>query len=195
MKKWLLVSLVLALVLSLSSCGEEKVENKIEEKVLDNTIIQEELDTVEQIEKEMEADIKDISEKVENWEMTEEEAQAAMMASMNNSETVQSQLELQKVQMPIMLKVIKENRKCLGDADNSDDVEKCMEEAKDLSKKLGVEELYGDDDLEDKDFTWGEEEKTQMLAEMDEAIESMDKMLPCIAAAEVMTDLMQCSVE
>ena len=193
MKKWLLVSLVLVLVLSLSSCGEEKIEDKIVEEI--TAQVQEEIDTVQQIEEEMEADIKDISEKLESWDMTSEEAQAAMLESMNSSETVQSQLDLQKVQMPIMLEVIKENRKCLGDADNAEDVEKCMNDAKGLSKQLGVEELYWDDELEDKDFSWGEEKRIQILAEMDEAIEGMEKMLPCIMEAKVMTDLMKCSVE
>ena len=199
MKKWLLVSLVLVLILSLSSCWEEKVEDKIMEEttaqIQEET--QEQIDAVQKIEEEMEADIKDISEKLESWDMTSEEAQAAMLDSMNSSETVQSQLELQKVQMPIMLEVIKENRKCLGDADDKDDVEDCMDEAKELAKKLKVEELYWeeDEDAGYEDFEWGEEDKKLMLAEMDIAIEQMENMLPCILEAEVMTDMMNCSID
>ena len=73
----------------------------------------------------MKDDIVDISEKVQEWEMTEEEAEKAMMDSLNNSETVQTQLEKSKEQMPKILEIIKFNKKCITEADSKSDAEKC----------------------------------------------------------------------
>jgi len=134
MKKILLISLMLVLSLFLVSCGEKKVEDKSVEKTTNSE--QKQIETSKKINEEMKDDIADISEKMKNGEMTEVDAEKAMMDSMNKSKTIQNQLEIQKEQMPKMLKVIKANRECFEDVDNKSDAEKCVDEAKKLSKKL-----------------------------------------------------------
>ena len=192
MKKILLISLMLVLSLSISSCDEEKIEDK---KVNDKEIILEdkEIEVAEKIKNEMKDGIKEISDKIASWEITSEDAEKLMIDSMNNSETVKSQLEIEQEQMPKMLQIIKANRECFDDVDNKSDADKCVEEAEELAKKLGVEEFYSEDEEYEED-EWIQEDKEEMLAEMDIYIKQMEQMLPCILDAEVMTDLMNCSV-
>lgn len=126
--------------------------------------------------------------------MTDEEAKKAMLDSMDNSKTMQGQLELQKKQMPKMLEVIKFNKKCFEDVDNQSDAEDCVAKSKKLSKKLGLDDFFTDDE-EDKEIEWNQDDKEATLAEMDDSIAQMEKMLPCIEKAKVLTDMMKCSTE
>ena len=191
MKKILLISLMLVLSLSLSSCGNEKAEEKIDNKVTNQE--EKQIEISEKINNEMKDGIKEISDKIASWEITSEDAEKLMIDSMNNSETVKSQLEIEQEQMPKMLQIIKANRECFDDVDNKSDADKCVEEAEELAKKLGVEEFYSEDEEYEED-EWIQEDKEEMLAEMDIYIKQMEQMLPCILDAEVMTDLMNCSV-
>ena len=116
-----------------------------------------------------------------------------MLNSMNNSKTVQSQLEITKEQTPKMIEWIKVNKECIEDSDSKSDAEKCMDESNELAKKLGLNDFYIEE--EDEDFDWNSEEKKLMLSDLNEGLEQMEKMLPCIEKAEVMTDLMQCGMD
>lgn len=184
MKKLLLSILMLTLSLSLISCNEEKNGNKEVNQE------QKQLEISQKINDEMKDEIEKISEKVKNGKMTNEEAEKAMIDSMNNSETVKTQLEISKEQTPKMIKWAKANMKCLEGADNKSDAEKCMKKSNDLAKKLGLDDFYMEKD--DEDFDWNESEKKEILIEMSDAINEMEWMLPCIEKAEVITDLMEC---
>ena len=61
---------------------------------------------------------------------------------MNNSKTVQSQLEITKEQTPKMIEWIKVNKECIEDSDSKSDAEKCMDESNELAKKLGLNDFY-----------------------------------------------------
>jgi len=58
-----------------------------------------------------------------------------MLDSINNSTTLNSQLEKQKEEMPKMLEILKFNLECLEDADNKSEVKKCSEKSEKLAKK------------------------------------------------------------
>ena len=68
--------------------------------------------------------------------MTEEEAEKAMLDSMNDSETIQTQLEKSKEEMPKVLEILKFNKQCLTKADSKSDAEKCEESSIELAKKI-----------------------------------------------------------
>jgi peptidoglycan hydrolase CwlO-like protein len=127
-----------------------------------------------------------------NPNMSEEDKQKAFMAIMNKSNSAQSMLEKQKQKMPKTLKVLKHDRACLAKADTTADMKKCEESSKKFAKKLGIydNEYYEDDGEE---IIWNEKEKKETLRGMDGAINRMEKMLPCIQNAKVMSDMMECS--
>ncbi len=124
--------------------------------------------------------------------MTSEEAEEAMMDSMNNSKTVQTQLEKTKEQTPKMIEWMKVNKKCIEVADSKSDAKECMGKANKLAKKLGLPDFFIEDDTED--FDWDSNEKELIVSDLKEALEQREIMLPCIENAENMTDLMQCGM-
>jgi hypothetical protein len=126
-----------------------------------------------------------------NPNMTPEEQKALMMKMMNQSQTIQSMLQKQQVQMPKVLEVLKSNRACIAKADTKSDAKACEKESEKLAKKLGLEEDF--DDEGEEDFVWNEEEKRRALANMDEGISHIERSLPCIKKAKTMSDMAQCS--
>ncbi len=183
MKKILLISLMLTISLLFVSCGEEKVAI-LEEKQIEVT---------KEINSKMKDNIKEISDKVVSWDITDEEVEDKIMDSINNSKTVQTQLEKTKEQTPKMVEWMKVNKKCIEAADSKIDAKKCMEKANKLAKKLDLPGFFIED--ENEDFDWNSKEKELILSDLNEALEQREKMLPCIEKAEKITDLMQCGMD
>jgi hypothetical protein len=126
-----------------------------------------------------------------NPNMSEEEKKALMMQAMNNSSMMQNRLKEQKEKMPKILTLLKSNRECLSHADTKTDADKCAKKSKQMAKKIGLKDEF--DEEENEDFVWNKEEKTKVLADMDNAIAHMEKILPCIQNAQNMSDMMTCS--
>ena len=59
---------------------------------------------------------------------------------------------------------------------------------------MWISEMYMDDeaDGELKNLVWDNAEKEKTLKEMTEWLTQMEKMLPCLEKAEVLTDMMNC---
>ena len=193
MKRILNIIFISVLMLSLSSCfwtkeevNKEKIIEQIEEDIKDEWI--------KKVKEEMNKDVKDISQKLLDWEISDEEAQKAMLDSINNSTSLNSELKKQKEKMPKVLEILKSNLECLEDADNKSEIKKCYEKSEKLAKKYWIEEMYkgGEDD---EDFNWWKEEKKEVIADITSWIKELEKMLPCIEKAKVMTDFMKCSQE
>jgi len=187
MKKLILISLMLMLSLFITSCWEDKVEEvKTQEQVS--------AEQPKEIVKEISDTTKEISEKIASWEITGEEAEKMMLDWLNNSKTVKSQLELQKEQMPKLFKLIKGQQSCIKDADDKGDLMDCVEDSKKMAKKMWISEMYMDDEDEEelKNLVWDDAEKEKTLKEMSEWLAEMEKMLPCLKDAKVMTDMMKC---
>ncbi len=145
-------------------------------------------DKAEQM-KELGAMMADIQEKMKaNPNMTKEEQKALMMKAMNSSNMAKKMLEKQKDQLPKMVKVLKLDRECLSKADTKADAKVCEKASRKLAKKLGLDES----DEEESDFEWNKEEKNKIIPEMDKQIARMEKALPCIKKAKVMSDMAKC---
>ena len=200
MKKILNIIIISVLILSLSSCfwtkeevNKEKLIEQINEEIKDEWTNSEE---IKKVQEEMNKDVKDISQKLLNWEMTDKQAEEAMLESMNKSWAVSNMLEKQKKQMPKILEILKVNLKCLTKADSKSDAKKCEDKSNKLAKKYWIEEVYDDEDDEfNEDFEWNAEEKKEVIADITSWIKELEKMIPCIEKAKVMTDFMKCSQE
>ena len=192
MKKILLISLISVLSLSLTSCWEEKTneiaknwgQEQIQEQVQEQG--------AEKMEEEMSDEIQEIYEKVENWEMTNEEGSQAIKDSIDISDTAQEQLTKAKEEMPKMLEWWKAYRECISGVDSKSDMQECMKKSNELARKLNLSEFIEDENI---DFEWNNDEKEQLLIEVDKGIEQMEKMLPCVDDAKVISELMQCGTE
>lgn len=200
MKKTIKIIVIMILILSLNSCfskKEEPVKN-------DNANIQKEInspinnqdevskknvETVKKIQNEMSDDMKDISQKMLDWKITDEEAKEAFLNSMDNSNTLKSQLEIQKEQMPKMLKIMKASLECVKDIDNKFDAKKCEDESKKLAKKLWIEDMYEDDE----EYEWEQDKKAETISDIEKWITQLEKAIPCLEKAKVMTEFMECS--
>ena len=101
---------------------------------------------------------------------------------------------MQKEQIPKLFKLMKKQESCIKDADDKDDLMDCVNDAKKESKKMWISEMYMDeeDDEELKKLVWNDAEKQKTLKEMSEWLAEMEKMLPCLKEAKVMTDMMKC---
>jgi len=196
MKKIIWIITILILSFGLSSCWDKENDlNKIEKNQnIEIEQINEDIDNMKKIKEEMSKDVKDISQKLLDWEISDEEAQKAMLDSINNSTTLNSQLEKQKEEMPKMLEILKFNLECLEDADNKSEVKKCSEKSEKLAKKYWIEEMYEDEE-DEEDFNWWKEEKKEVISELKDWIQMFENILPCIEKAKVMTDFMKCSQE
>ncbi len=125
-----------------------------------------------------------------NPNMSEKELEQQLLAAL--SQTPQMNNELKKMQhdMPIMLKLAKEYRKCLKKADNTRGAQACEERIEEKSSKLGMmPEFY---ENEEKIASWSAEDKKKELAELDESITQLEKAMPCIIKAKSMMDIMNC---
>lgn len=127
-----------------------------------------------------------------NPNMSEMEQKALMMQLMNKSNGAKSMLQKQKEQMPKVLTLLKSNRACLSGTKSKSDAQVCEEKSLKLANKLGMENMYDDEDAAEE-FVWNESEKKQALLEMDEGIQQIEKSLPCIEKAQTMSDMMHCS--
>ena len=187
MKKLILISLMLLLSIFITSCWEDKVEEK-------KTQEQVSAEQSKEIINDISDTTKEISEKIASWEITGEEAEKMMLDWLNNSKTVKSQLELQKENMPKLFELMTEQECCIKDADDKDDLMDCVEDSKKMAKKMGISDMYMDDedDEELKNLVWDDTEKQKTLKEMSEWLAEMEKMLPCLENAKVMTDMMKC---
>ena len=122
-----------------------------------------------------------------NPNMSKEEQKAFMLKAMNSSQTIKKRIQKQKREMPKMLKVMKYYRSCLKDANSKSDARVCDKKSAVLGQKLGLERDFTE---EEEDFVW---DKKRMLAEVDEGIEHLEHVLPCIQKSQNMSDVMQCN--
>jgi len=181
---------IIVLSLLLTSCWwNEDIKEPVLEKNQEEVIKGDEFN--KKLSNELKDEVSEIGEKVKNWEITEEDAEKMTMKAIDSSSVVKTELEKQKEQMPKFLKIIELNRDCMSKAEEKSDAEKCMEEVEKSLKEFWDEEFELEDE-ELEDFEWNEEEKRIILAEMDEWIAQMQKMIPCVEKAEVMSDLMKC---
>jgi len=192
MKKAIKLIVLITIILSMSSCWTKEEKNIDNNKKVQNeqNSSNNEDKVKKQIQEETSKDIKDISEKVLNWEMTAEEAQKAMVDSMNNSKTFKNQLEKSKYEMPKFLEILKFNKKCLSDADTKGDADECEKQGRKLAKKLGISDMYPDEPNEN--IEWNSDFKEQTLKDIDKWIEQFETMLPCINKAKTVSDMMKC---
>jgi hypothetical protein len=123
-------------------------------------------------------------------DMTNEEQVAMMMQAMGQSEQAGGPLQQQKEQMPKMLKVMKSMRQCLNDASSQAQADSCMEKSIELSNQLGLPDNFTE---EEDPLEWNKETKAQVLFDLDEGIEEMEQMLPCIENAQNLMDFMKCT--
>lgn len=198
MKKLLLL---ITLTLLLSSCfwkkeeanteiSKEKVIEQIEQKAKDEWI---DLEEIKKAQEEMGADMKDISQKVLSWDMTDEQAEKAMMKSLNNSSSLTNMIEKQKKQIPQTLEIIKANLKCIKKADSKSDWEDCIVKSNKLAKKYWLTDMIETTEKFEVDFVWNKESKEKIITDTQEWIQQLEKILPCIQKAKIMTDFIECS--
>ncbi len=123
-------------------------------------------------------------------DMSNEQQLAMMMQAMGQSEQGGGPLQQQKEQMPKMLKVMKSMRQCLNDASSQAQADSCMEKSIELSNQLGLPDNFTE---EEDPLEWNKETKAQVLFDLDEGIEEMEQMLPCIENAQNLMDFMKCT--
>ncbi|GAB6143930.1 hypothetical protein [Desulfocicer niacini] len=123
-------------------------------------------------------------------DMSNEQQIAMMMQAMGQSEQGSGPLQQQKEQMPKMLKVMKSMRQCLNDASTQAEADSCMEKSIKLSNQLGLPDNFTE---EEDPLAWNKETKAQVLFDLDEGIEEMEQMLPCIENAQNLMDFMKCT--
>ncbi len=126
----------------------------------------------------------------DNPNMSEEELAEQMLSAF--SQTPQMKDELKKMQhdMPIMLKLAKEYRKCLKGADNKKEAQACEERISKKSQKLGI--LSDSDESEEEIVSWSPQDKKELLEQMDKDIAQLEKALPCITKAKSIMEMMNC---
>lgn len=127
-----------------------------------------------------------------NPNMSEAEQKALIMQALNNSAMGIDILQQQKEQMPKMFKVLVALKECLSNADTKSEAVKCDKQSVVLSKEMGLDKEFYDEDNDD-DFSWSSSDKKEALAEMEAGLEMMEKSLPCIEKAKTMAEMMLCS--
>jgi len=187
MKKIILISIILIFSLFITSCWEEKIEKN-------NTKEQNQEKQAQKISEEISKTSKELFDKMANWEITDQEAEKMMLESINNSKTIQDQLELQKEQMPKLLKLIKEQKKCIENTNNKTDLLNCVDDSKKLAEEMWISDMYMDEesDKELKEMKWDDIEKQKALEEINQWISEMESIMPCIKDAKVITDMVKC---
>lgn len=201
MKNTIKTLIIILLIMSLSSCfwkkeeanteiSKEKVIEQIEQKAKDEWI---DLEEIKKAQEEMGADMKDISQKVLSWDMTDEQAEKAMMKSLNNSSSLTNMIEKQKKQIPQTLEIIKANLKCIKKADSKSDWEDCIVKSNKLAKKYWLTDMIETTEKFEVDFVWNKESKEKIITDTQEWIQQLEKILPCIQKAKIMTDFIECS--
>lgn len=181
MKNITLIGFVIAMALSVTACEKSPTtEPQIPEKNIS-----------ERLSKEVSENMEEVIEKFEEGTISEEKAKNIMIDAVDNSTVMKTELEKQKEEMPKMLIVLKMNRDCIQDADTKADIKACEKKSLKKAQALGITDFYGEVE-EDEDFEWNVIEKEQMLADIDGGIIHMEKMLPCLEKANVLSDLMQC---
>lgn len=123
-------------------------------------------------------------------EASEEDVKEAMSNAMSQNKGMQSQLEKMKTDLPKMLKVGKEYRACIADANSKSEAQSCDKAASAKAKRLGIDD--DEDDMQDRFGSWSAAEKKAHLKEIDEGMAEMEKSLPCIQKASNMMDIMGC---
>lgn len=126
-----------------------------------------------------------------NPNMTEAEKKALMMQALGNSNQAKSKFQQQKDQMPKILQVMKQMKSCLENASSQADADRCEEKASRLAKQLGLDE---DEFSDDEDpLVWNKNTKKEVLSDLNEGIQNMEQMMPCIEKAQNMMDMMKCN--
>ncbi len=125
-----------------------------------------------------------------NPNMSEEELGKQMLAAFSDSPQMKNELKKMQHDMPIMLKLTKEYRKCLKRADNKGEAQACKERINKKGRKLGI--MSGSRENGKKITSWSAEDKKKELAELDESIAHLEKAMPCIKRAKSMMDIMNC---
>lgn len=128
----------------------------------------------------------------ENPNMSEAEEKALIMQALNNSAMGSTMLKQQQEQMPKMFEVLVALKECLTGADTKSEAVECDNQSVELSKKIGLDKEFYDDENDD-DFTWSSSDKKTALTEMEAGLKIMQESLPCIENAKTMSDLMLCS--
>ncbi|CAA6822336.1 MAG: Unknown protein [uncultured Sulfurovum sp.] len=127
-----------------------------------------------------------------NPNMSKEEQKEMMIEAMSNSKGMQSQLEKQKAMMPKIIELVKFYRDCLEDANSKSDAKSCDTKGQALSKKMGMDEEFDEDDEEDS-RAWTEAGRETIVSELNQEIKMIESTLPCIQKAKNMMDLMNCN--
>lgn len=122
--------------------------------------------------------------------MTEAEQEAMLIQQMINSPQAKAKFQQQKDQMPKMLQLMKQLENCLESASSQKDADRCVEESSNLSKQLGLDEDFSDDE---EPLIWDKNTKEQVLSEFKENIQRIEQAMPCIEKAENMMDIMKCN--
>jgi len=137
-------------------------------------------------------EVKDEEGKKRIEQLTEEEYEKMMMEALPSTQTIENAFRTQKELMPKMITLLKEIRKCLGNADSKSDIKVCQERMEVKAKEISMV----DDEAEVlQEFAWDEAEKTEILKDMDETIAEMEKALPCIKEAKTIMDMAVCMGE
>jgi len=140
---------------------------------------------------EMAKTIKKTQEKIKaNPNMGDEEQKKVMIETLTTSKGMQSEFEKQKAMMPKMLTLMKSYRDCLEDADSKSDAQACDKKSQALSKKMGLNDEFSD---EEDSTSWTKEGRKNIIVEINQELKRLEKSLPCIEKAKNMMDMMQCN--
>ncbi len=126
----------------------------------------------------------------DNPNMSEKDLEQQVLSALSQTPQMNSELKKMQRNMPIMLKLAREYRKCLKRADNKNQAQICGDRAEQKSRKLGLP--YDSQDQDEKIMSWSPQDKKKALDDMDESIADMEKAMPCIQKAANFMDLMNC---
>lgn len=140
---------------------------------------------------EMGKTMKEVQEKIKaNPNMSEEAQKKVMIETLSSSKRMQSEFEKQKAMMPKMVTLIKSYRDCLQEADSKSEAQSCETKSEALAKEMGLDDEFSD---EEDPTAWTEEGRKNIITEINQELNRLEKSLPCIEKANNMMDMMQCS--
>jgi hypothetical protein len=183
------ILLLTSFLLGFTACGDEAKEPTEKSNIQKEDKTQVATTAEEQMAQMGEALIKGQEKIIANPNMSQEEQEEVIVNAIANSEGMKSQLQKIKNGMPKMLEAMKFGKECLNKAENKEEAKTCMNKVNTMVQESGMSEV--EDDAEE-DFSWSAEDKKAMLKDIDDAMNEMEKSLPCIEKANTMMDLMQC---
>lgn len=158
-----------------------------------NKIANEKNEVATKINNEVKINIQEIAEKVQNGEITEEEANSMMINSITSSQTFENEFEKTKVLMPKIILLSKHSLSCLEKAVSKFAAKTCVTAAELEAKMIGIDDLEYDEYEDDGIGNWSAEEKVSLIAEMNEGIMYMEAMQTCYNTSNDMVEIMQCA--